>query len=65
MTENNDTIQTPLKNLFEDCGNFHDEEKLKKSYDRLPDSTNIGTYTDPSKSETKAKEPQTPESNNP
>lgn len=25
-------------NLFEDNGNFHDEEALRKSYDRMPES---------------------------
>ena len=25
-------------NLFEDNGNFHDEDALKKSYDRMPES---------------------------
>ncbi len=27
-----------IVNLFEDTGNFHDEEELKKSYDRVPES---------------------------
>lgn len=25
-------------NLFEDNGNFHDEEALQKSYERMPES---------------------------
>jgi hypothetical protein len=41
----NETQQKEEKivNLFEDCGNFHDEEKLQKSYEKISekDKNNI------------------------
>ena len=34
--DKNKNEQVP-HNLFEDNGNFHDEEQLKKSYQRMPE----------------------------
>lgn len=31
-----------IVNLFEDNGNFHDEDQLRKSYERMPDSEKKG-----------------------
>lgn len=31
--------QEKVVNLFEDIGNHHDEDKLKKSYDRMDDKS--------------------------
>ena len=27
-----------IVNLFEDCGNFHDEKKLQKSYEKVAET---------------------------